>query len=218
MQYRTTFLLEGADDIGKPSPPSCVGRVAHLRERRMQGIRRVFPFPQVNGMSGKRFTCGGEGGNGGGLRDSEAVVSRWRETDGSSPKCSAGILAAGHRRSGYGPCLSIEQEACVYPGNGPILETGIPWKQAYLGNGLSRGTGLPEETCFKKEKPTSKNLFGVGLFLLCWSSVESVLFVLCRTFRTFYVRLRCMLSGHEVDGGVESGIVRVVSYYYTCIF
>lgn len=106
----------------------------------------------------------------------------------------------------------------AYPGNGPTLETGLLWKRAYLGNGLSRGTGLPEETCFKKEKPTSKNLFGVGLFLLCWSSVESVLFVLCRTFRTFYVRLRCMLSGHEVDGGVESGIVRVVSYYYTCIF
>ena len=114
-----------------------------------------------------------------------------------------------------GLCLSWKR---AYSGNGPTLETGLSWKRAYLGNGLSRGTGLPEETCFKKEKPTSKNLFGVGLFLLCWSSVESVLFVLCRTFRTFYVRLRCMLSGHEVDGGVESGIVRVVSYYYTCIF
>ena len=189
----------------KLSPPSKGGRVVHLCERRMQGNRRVFPFPQVNGMSVKRFTCGGGGGNGGGLRDSEAVVSRWRETDGSSPKYSGGILAAGHRRSGYSPCLSIEQEACVYHVNWPILETGMSgkgsvWKPAYLEkrvyleeqacpggktslygeSGISRETGLPEETCFKKEKPTTKSLWGRPL------SIVSVLFVLCRSFWAFW--------------------------------
>lgn len=161
-----------------------VSKKVHLRRRRRKRRRTVRCGSRCKQMTGD------------GWLKSEVF---WGHIGGGTQ--TERIQSLSVNRAG-GLCLPCK---LAYHVNWPILETGMSgkgsvWKPAYLEkrvyleeqacpggktslygeSGISRETGLPEETCFKKEKPTTKSLWGRPL------SIVSVLFVLCRSFWAFW--------------------------------